>query len=53
MQLVLQKIRAKQLGLTEAGIRLIHCVRLIWGPLNTGFTVFDNRFCPQRKTTSI
>ena len=24
---------------TEAGVRLMQCVRLIWGPLNTGFTV--------------
>ena len=24
---------------TEAGVRLIQGVRLIWGPINTGFTV--------------
>ena len=25
---------------TEAGVRLMQGVRLIWGPLNTYFTVF-------------
>ena len=29
---------------TQAGVHLIEGVRLIWGPLNTGFTVF--LICP-------
>ena len=35
----LQKIRKEKLVLTEAGVRLMQGVCLIWGPLNTGFTV--------------
>ena len=27
------------MGFTEDGVRLMQGVRLIWGPLNTGFTV--------------
>ena len=30
------------MGLSEADVRLIKGVRLIWGPLNTGFTVATN-----------
>ena len=26
---------------TQAGVHLIEGVRLIWGPLNTGFTVYE------------
>ena len=31
--------KEEKLFFTEAGIRLMQGVRLIWGPLNTGFTV--------------
>ena len=35
------------MGLAEASVRLIHGVRLIWGPLNTGFTLFVSIFSQQ------
>ena len=28
------------MGFTEADVHLMQGVRLIWGPLNTGFTAF-------------
>ena len=31
--------REEKLVFTEAGVRLMQGVHLIWGPLNTGFTV--------------
>ena len=37
---LIQDWREKKIRLTEAGVRLIQGVRLIWGPLNTDFTVF-------------
>ena len=33
---------------TQAGVHLIEGVHLIWGPLNTGFTVLDSVFVISR-----
>ena len=33
---------------TQAGVHSVEVVRLIWGPLNTGFTVTHLQLLPQR-----
>ena len=37
----MQKVREETLVYTEAGVRLMQCVPLIRGPINTGFTVCE------------
>ena len=37
-----RKLGKTTLEFTDVSVRLMQGVRLIWGPLNTGFTVFNS-----------
>ena len=41
VQVHVKENKGRKLVFTEAGVCLMQGVRLIWGPLNTGFTVIS------------